>query len=172
MDAHEVDPAEKAFNDLAAEVAVLRRTVDALPDAWKAAAPPDYTPTLTAVRQQLGAVADALAPFVVRTVRTEVEANSDQLPAKLYPHIGVMVRDYVRSAIRDLMEDINQRLEDGLTKNRLSLRLRSWSTGRSMAELALADTGRFEVDELHLIRRGSGELLAHWSRSAAEGSSR
>ena len=74
-------------------------------------------------------VSDALAPLVVRTVRTEVEANSDALPGKLYPHIGVMVRDYVRSAIRDLMEDINQRLEDGLTKNRLSLRLRSWTTG-------------------------------------------
>ena len=111
-------------------------------------------------------VSDALAPLVVRTVRTEVEASSDALPAKLYPHIGVMVRDYVRSAIRDLMEDINRRLEDGLTKNRFSLRLRSWTTGRPMAELALADTGRFEVEELHLIRRGSGELLAHWSRSA------
>lgn len=111
-------------------------------------------------------VSDALAPLVVRTVRTEVEASSDALPAKLYPHIGVMVRDYVRSAIRDLMEDINRRLEEGLTKNRLSLRLRSWTTGRPMAELALADTGHFEVEELHLIRRGSGELLAHWCRSA------
>ncbi|MEO8651878.1 MAG: OmpA family protein [Hyphomicrobiaceae bacterium] len=113
-------------------------------------------------------VADALAPFVVRTVRTEVEASSDTLPAKLYPHIGVMVRDYVRSAIRDLMEDINRRLEDGLTRNRFMLRLRSWTTGRSMAELALAGTGRFEVDELHLIRRGSGELLVHWTKSTAD----
>ena len=110
-------------------------------------------------------VADALAPLVVRTVRSEVEASSDRLPAKLYPHIGVMVRDYVSSAIRDLMEDINRRLEDGLTRNRLMLRLRSWTTGRSMAELALAGTGRFEVDELHLIRRGSGELLVHWTRA-------
>jgi len=113
-------------------------------------------------------VSDALAPLVVRTVRTEVEASSDALPGKLYPHIGVMVRDYVRSAIRDLMEDINRRLEDGLTKNRLSLRIRSLTTGRPMAELALADTGHFEVEELHLIRRGSGELLAHWRRSNPE----
>ncbi len=114
-------------------------------------------------------VADALAPLVVRTVRTEVEASSETLPAKLYPHIGVMVRDYVRSAIRDLMEDINRRLEQGLTQNRVMLRLRSWTTGRSMAELALADTDRFEVEELHLIRRGSGELLGHWTRPTAAG---
>lgn len=114
-------------------------------------------------------VADALAPLVVRTVRAEVEASSDALPAKLYPHIGVMVRDYVRSAIRDLMEDINRRLEQGLTQNRAMLQLRSWTTGRSMAELALADTGRFQVEELHLIRRGSGELLAHWARPTSTG---
>jgi hypothetical protein len=109
-------------------------------------------------------VSDALAPLVVRTVRTEVDASSEALPAKLYPHIGTMVRDYVRSALRDLMDDINRRLENGLTRNRAMLRLRSWTTGRSMAELALADTSRFEVDELHLIRRGSGQMLAHWTR--------
>lgn len=78
MDAHEVDPAEKAFNDLAAEVAVLRRTVDALPDAWKAAAPPDYTPTLAAVRQQLGAVAEALAQLQKHPAFTSTPAQYRQ----------------------------------------------------------------------------------------------
>jgi uncharacterized protein YukE len=78
MDANEADPAEKAFQDLAAEVAVLRRTVDALPDAWKAAAPPDYTPTLAAVRQQLGAVADALAQLQKHPAFTSTPAQYRQ----------------------------------------------------------------------------------------------
>lgn len=109
-------------------------------------------------------LADALAPLVVRTIRSEIETASEALPAKLYPHIGRMVRDYVTSAIRDLMEDINRRLEGGIHNNRLMLWVRSWTSGRSMAELALADSGRLDVDEIHLIERGSGLLVAHWVR--------
>jgi hypothetical protein len=78
MDAHDTDPAERAFQDLAAEVAMLRRTVDALPDAWKAAAPPDYTPTLAAVRQQLGAVAEALAQLHKHPAFTSTPAQYRQ----------------------------------------------------------------------------------------------
>lgn len=78
MGATEVDPAEKAFRDLAAEVAVLRRTVDALPDAWKAAAAPDYTPTLAAVRQQLSAVAEALVQLHKHPAFTSTPAQYRQ----------------------------------------------------------------------------------------------
>ncbi|MEQ1614343.1 MAG: OmpA family protein, partial [Hyphomicrobiaceae bacterium] len=42
------------------------------------------------------------------------------------------------------------------------LRLRSLTTGRTVAELALAETQRLEVVELFLVRRGSGELVQHW----------
>lgn len=109
-------------------------------------------------------VSDALAPLVVRTVRTEVATQQEQLPAQLYPHIGKMVRDYVTSAIRDLMADINRRLEGGLYNNRFMLKLRSLTSGRSMAELALAEHEALAVEELHLIQRGSGDLLGHWSK--------
>mgnify|MGYP001236576244 CR=1 FL=1 len=49
-----------------------------------------------------------------------------------------------------------------LEQHPLLLRLRSITTGRSMAELAIADTQRLNVEELLLIRRGSGELIARW----------
>ena len=42
---------------------------------------------------------------------------------------------------------------------------RAKRTGLSPAELALADSERFEVDEMYLLRRGSGELVAHWQRN-------
>ena len=113
-------------------------------------------------------LADAMAPVVVRTVRTEIASpnTQDQIAGALYPRIGDMVRKYVASAMRDLMEGINRKLESGLTGNRLMLRLRSLTSGRSLAEQALADTQSIAVEELYLIRRGSGELIHRWSRDA------
>ncbi len=113
----------------------------------------------------------ALAPVIQRTFRQEIRSPETQseLENALYPKLGVMVQRYIASAMRDLMETINRRLESGLTQNRLVLKIRSLATGRSMAELALLDTEKFKVEELYLIRRGSGELIQHWAHDAHVG---
>lgn len=51
----EGDPA-KAFDDLRAEVSVLRRAVEGLPEAWRENRPPDYSPDLGRMVNALGAV--------------------------------------------------------------------------------------------------------------------
>ena len=109
-------------------------------------------------------LADALAPVVVRTVKAEIVSpdTQDKIAGSLYTKIGEMVRRYVSSAMRDLLEGINKRLESGLTHNRFMLKLRSLASGRSMAELALERSERLKVEEVYLIRRGSGELVHRW----------
>jgi outer membrane protein OmpA-like peptidoglycan-associated protein len=42
------------------------------------------------------------------------------------------------------------------------LRVRSLLTGRPVAELAFAEGQRLRVEEIFLIRRGTGGLIAHW----------
>lgn len=54
------DPAQ-AFEDLRAEVSVLRRAVEALPGAWEDSRPPDYAPSLGTIAQGLAAVDSRLA---------------------------------------------------------------------------------------------------------------
>jgi hypothetical protein len=49
----EADDAARAFEDLRAEVSVLRRAVEQLPAAWAANQAPDYTPSLAAITQGL-----------------------------------------------------------------------------------------------------------------------
>ncbi len=109
-------------------------------------------------------LADAMSPMVLRTLRAEMKSADmqDQIAGIMYPRMGEMVARYVSSAIRDMMQEINRRLESGLSHNRLVLWLRSLASGRSMAELALADTQRLEVAEIYLVRRGSGILVHHW----------
>ncbi|GBR34843.1 hypothetical protein AA11826_1297 [Komagataeibacter oboediens DSM 11826] len=52
----EMDPAARAFEDLCAEMTVLRRSVEALPQAWRDNRPPDYTPDLARLVKALNDV--------------------------------------------------------------------------------------------------------------------
>ncbi|MDX2258468.1 MAG: OmpA family protein [Hyphomicrobiaceae bacterium] len=112
----------------------------------------------------------AVAPLVVRTIKNEIRNSQDDLVEALYPITGRMVKAYVASAIRDLTNDINRKLD----RNPAMLRLKSLATGRSLAELAIADGERLVVEEVYLIRRGSGALMARWPApsSAAAASNR
>ena len=59
---------------------------------------------------------------------------------------------------RDLADEINRRLE----QNRFMLRARSLLTGRPVAELAMAHAPPPKVEDIYLVRRGSGELVGRW----------
>ncbi len=109
-------------------------------------------------RERHSELQTALAPVVVKTVKTEIVNSQDALVEALYPMTGQMVKAYVASAMKDLVNQVNRRLES----NAFMLRLKSLTTGRSMAELALAESQRLEVEELLLIRRSTGELMARW----------
>lgn len=107
----------------------------------------------------------AIAPLVVSTIKTELRNSQDEMVEALYPITGRLVKSYVASAIKDLTEQMNRRIE----QNPVMLRLQSVTTGRPIAELALAGAQDFEIKDLYLIRRGSGELLAHWPESLSNG---
>ncbi len=104
----------------------------------------------------------ALAPLVVNTIKTELKNSQDEMVDILYPLTGRMVQAYVKSAIKDLTEQINNRID----QNPVMLRMRSMMSGKSVAELAIAESQRLEVEEVFLIRRGSGELVARWPEAA------
>ncbi len=97
----------------------------------------------------------ALAPMLVKTIKAELRNNQAEMVEALYPITGQLVKSYVASAMRDLTNRLNR----GLQSNGFMLRMRSMFSSYSMAELRLAESQQLEIDELYLIRRGSGELL-------------
>lgn len=107
----------------------------------------------------------SIAPLVVTTIKAELRNSQDEMVEALYPLTGRMVKAYVASAMKDLAAQMNRRIE----LNPVMLRLRSLTTGRSVAELAMVDTQEFEISDILLIRRGSGELVARWPDAAASG---
>lgn len=103
-------------------------------------------------------LSEAIAPLIVSTIKTELRNSQDEMVEALYPITGRLVKAYVASAITDLTEEMNRRLE----QNAVMLRLQSLATGRPVAELALSSANDFALKELYLIRRSTGELVAHW----------
>lgn len=108
-------------------------------------------------------VSRAMAPMVVKTVKAEFLNSQDELVEAIYPITGRMVKAYVATAMRDLANEINRKLEN----NSAMLRVRSLLTGRPVSDLAISDSQRLQVEELYLIRRGSGELLMRWPEGKA-----
>ena len=106
----------------------------------------------------------AMVPFVASTVTGEITNNRDVLVQVLSPSIGVMIRDYITSAINDMMAQINRKLEKAIPGRGRKMRAKAKAAGMTMAEVALAETQKLTVVELYLVRRGSGQVIDHWSR--------
>lgn len=113
-------------------------------------------------------LAEAMAPVVVETIHAELVNSRDKMVEALYPITGRLVSAYVANAFKDLLAEINQRLESGLSGRRLYLRLKSLFVGRSYSELLLAELRAPRVEELYLVRRESGELIDRWQAPLAD----
>ena len=104
----------------------------------------------------------AMATVTAPIVRDEIRHSTNDIAEALEPHIGAMVKAYVKRAFNEMMAKINSSLESGLSLKRWKLKLRSWRTGKSERELLLREVDRMRIDELYLIRRGSGDMIQHW----------
>lgn len=109
----------------------------------------------------------ALAPMMIKTIKAELKNNQAEMVEALYPITGQLVKSYVASAMKELRNKMNRGLQD----HPVMLRFRSLFSRYTAAELALGDSEHLNVEELYLIRRGSGELLQRWPVSAGRANS-
>ena len=112
-------------------------------------------------------LAAALAPVVVAAIRAEIQNSRDMMVEALYPITGRLVAAAVANAFRELIEAINQRVDALVSTNSWRLRFKSLATGRSVAEIALAEARSPIFERLLLLERGSGRLIAQWRPAGA-----
>lgn len=108
-------------------------------------------------------LANAVAPVVVAAIRNEIKNSKDMMVEALYPITGRLVAAAVANAFRDLVADLNERIERTLSTQHWRLRARALMSGRSMSEVALADAQTPHLRRFLLLERGSGRLIAAWS---------
>ncbi len=105
-------------------------------------------------------LAKVLAPLLLTSMREEIRNSSDLMVDALYPITGRLVAAGVSNAFREMMETLNEKLDQSFSFERWKDRLRAKATGQSEAELQLQRSPPFEIEDLLLIHRRTGLLIA------------
>ncbi len=111
------------------------------------------------------ALAMAMTPTVESALERSVKRNPQPLIDAVFPILGPAIRKSMATAMASLTQAVNRTVEHTFTIRGLRWRWTAWRTGQSFADVVLANTLQFRVDQVFLIHRESGLLLANVARS-------
>lgn len=117
------------------------------------------------------AMADALAPLIVRAIKSEIRNSRDEMVEALYPIVGRLVAAAVADGLRRISEGVAHQVDSLVSARRWRWRFKALATGRSVGEIALDETQRARVVRVLCLERGSGSLIAVWPHGEADGRS-
>jgi outer membrane protein OmpA-like peptidoglycan-associated protein len=105
-------------------------------------------------------LADALRPAVSEAMLRAVRDEPRSWAEVLFPILLPAVRLAVTSALRGMVDSLNQVLEQSLSLRSWKWRFEAWRTGKTFAEVALLRTLVYRVEQVLLVDRRAGLLLA------------
>ena len=106
-------------------------------------------------------LADSLAPTIEQSLRTSIRKDPGPLVDVLFPLMGPVIRKSIADALAKMVQSLNQAMEHSLSLRGWKWRLEARRTGKSFAEVVLLHTLVYSVDQVFLIHRETGLLLAH-----------
>ncbi|MCA9187272.1 MAG: hypothetical protein R3E01_32630 [Pirellulaceae bacterium] len=111
-------------------------------------------------------LAKALAPTLTDAFQDSIRRNPQGLVDVIAPIMGPAIRRSIRQAISSMVESLNQTLEHSFSWKGLQWRMEAMRTGKPFAEVVLLHTLIYRIEQVLLIHRDSGLLLAQASTSA------
>ena len=115
---------------------------------------------LQSSQKDLPALSRSLQSVISPAISKEIEQNKDKMVDALYPIMGGMISKYVTQAIKEMMDNINEKIEDGLSFDRYKRKLKSKVSGVSETELLLEESSDAVISSLFVIHKESGLLIA------------
>ena len=110
--------------------------------------------------KDLPKLSHALQSVISPAISQEIENNKDKMIDTLYPIMGGMISKYVTQSIKEMMESINKKIEDGLSFDRYKRKFKSKLTGVSEVELLLEESSDADISSLLVIHKETGLLIA------------
>jgi outer membrane protein OmpA-like peptidoglycan-associated protein len=101
-------------------------------------------------------ISDAIAPTMGQAIKKQIAIEQDAMVDALYPIIGNTVGKYMGETI----DAINEKLEQTLSVEGITRKIRAKIQGVSEAELIIRESMPFQVQAIFLIHKASGLLIA------------
>ncbi len=109
-------------------------------------------------------IAQALAPEMASAVRQQINLNREAMSDALYPIIGSTILKYMA----ETMQEINEKLEQAVSVEGITRKVKAKLQGISEAELLMKETTPSTVKAVFLIQKDSGLVVAGVQQSEQE----
>lgn len=113
-----------------------------------------------AIRQRINdapqEIAHAIAPEIATAINEQIRIEQEAMVDALYPIMG----STVTKALAETLREINNKVENSLSPEGVSRKIRAKVKGVSEAELLLAETMAFTVRAVFLIQKDSGLVIS------------
>ncbi len=102
------------------------------------------------------ALGDTIETGLFRSARKDPQALADAI----HPALGPAIRSMIQASLRQSLEKLNVALENAFSPQGLRWRLQAARTGQSFSEVVLLNTLLFRVEQVMLVHRESGLVMA------------
>ncbi len=110
----------------------------------------------------------AMTPYVVESIKNAARNNPEYISEAIFPILGPAIRRAIAQAFNNLTQTINQTLQHSFTLRGLRWRMEAMASGKSFAEVVLYHSLLYRVEQIFLIHRQTGLVLAHAAATSVE----
>lgn len=110
-------------------------------------------------------IPNTLGPAITKALKTEIKNSQDAVIEVLYPILGKMIKRYVQHEIKMLSEKINTQLNKTFSFKGFFRKAKSKISGVNQGDLILQEQNSPKVEQIIIIEKGSGVVLAEFSKT-------
>lgn len=110
-------------------------------------------------------IPEKLGPSITEALSEQIKNSQDQVVEALFPIIGKMIKKYIQQEIKILSDNINNQVQKNFSVKALKRKIKSFFTGISEQEIVLSEQNHPKIQQLFIIEKGSGIILASHSKT-------
>lgn len=100
-----------------------------------------------------------LLPIIATSLQEQIHKQKETIIDALYPIMGNMISKYVTNTFKEMMYEVNDKIQDSFSLERVHRKIKSKIFGVTEAELLMQEADFVDVRNVFLIHKESGLLI-------------